>query len=76
MTLITQFKNDNLSFIASDGATRLGFKNQVCFKNNSDKVFKCHNTIIGVYGDENSDLIEWLKVSAEKYCANEICIEL
>jgi len=82
MTLIMQFKNKNLSFIAGDGMitdwrTNSKTHRRVIEKVEFDeiKVFKCKNMVVGIFGENDKKLITWLNSKFNNFDDNDICNE-
>ena len=42
------------------------------YENKFNKVYKCHNTIVGIFGRKEEELIEWLSVTYQQYTDDEI----
>jgi hypothetical protein len=78
MTLITQFKNKNLSFVAGYGLVKSTCfklatnKEIVSYDNNFNKVYKCFNMLIGTFGDVDPELIKWLNETYKEYNAEDV----
>ena len=77
MTLITAFKNDDIAFIAGDGAIKErtidSKSNKVIFKFNiGEKVFKCGDLIAAISDVRNNCLEDWLREGYKENTDGEI----